>query len=300
MRQLAYLVREAVTNIRINRTTTLIAVATTAFTLACFGVFLLLYLNLRGIASSLQGEIKVIVYLDDRLTASEVSDLRRRLEIEQEAASLAYVSREQALADFREQFPSEHHLLEGLGANPLPASFVVSLAPTFRSSEAVKRWAERIRALPGVVQVQYSREWIDNLATMLGYIELAAAAVGTLLSIASVTIIASTIRLTLYARRDEIEILRLIGATGAFIKVPYLLEGAALGALGGALALGLLKSGFEFFTIHLGAPSRLLGVASRFAFFPPRVSAMMVLAGLLLGCAGSFVSLIEFGRARGS
>lgn len=300
MRQLAYLVREAVTNIRINRTTTLIAVATTAFTLACFGVFLLLYLNLRGIASSLQGEIKVIVYLDDRLTASEVSDLRRRLEIEQEAASLAYVSREQALADFREQFPSEHHLLEGLGANPLPASFVVSLAPTFRSSEAVKRWAERIRALPGVVQVQYSREWIDNLATMLGYIELAAAAVGTLLSIASVTIIASTIRLTLYARRDEIEILRLIGATGAFIKVPYLLEGAALGALGGALALGLLKSGFEFFTIHLGAPSRLLGVASGFAFFPPRVSAMMVLAGLLLGCAGSFVSLIEFGRARGS
>ena len=298
MRLVTYLVREAFTNIRINRTTTLIAMATTAFTLACFGVFLLLYLNLRGVVSSLQEDIQVIVYLNDGLSPQNVSDLQQRLNTEQGIASLTYVSKEQALADFRAQFPSELHLLQGLGENPLPASFVVTLGPQFRSSESVKRWAERVRGVPGVAQVQYSREWIENLATVIGYIELAAIAVGAILSAASVTIIASVIRLTVYARRDEIEIMQLIGATGAFIKIPYLLEGAVLGALGGALSLALLKGGFELFKLQLGAPGRLLGIDSGFSFFPGHISLLMVVAGLLLGFTGSFVSLLEFGRAK--
>ena len=89
MRVVAYLVREAFSNIRINRTTTLIAVATTAFTLACFGVFLLLYLNLRGVISSLQDDIQVVLYLDDGLPAQQVSDLQQRLKTEPGIASLA-------------------------------------------------------------------------------------------------------------------------------------------------------------------------------------------------------------------
>lgn len=298
MRLVTYLVREAFTNIRINRTTTLIAMATTAFTLACFGVFLLLYLNLRGVVSSLQEDIQVIVYLNDGLSPQNVSDLQQRLNTEQGIASLTYVSKEQALADFRAQFPSELHLLQGLGENPLPASFVVTLGPQFRSSESVKRWAERVRGVPGVAQVQYSREWIENLAKVIGYVELAAIAVGAILSAASVTIIASVIRLTVYARREEIEIMQLIGATGAFIKIPYLLEGAVLGALGGALSLALLKGGFELFKLQLGAPGRLLGIDSGFSFFPGHISLLMVVAGLLLGFTGSFVSLLEFGRAK--
>jgi cell division transport system permease protein len=295
---MGHLVREAIVNIRINRTTTLIAVATTAFTLACFGVFLLLYVNLRGIVGGLQDDIRVIVYLHDNLPAQGVAELQRRLKSEPEVASLTYVSKEQALTDFRAQFPSEQHLLQGLGENPLPASFVVTLGPLYRSSESVKRWAERMKGVPGVAQIQYSRDWIDNLATVVGYLELAAIAVGSLLSAASVTIIANTIRLTLYARREEIEIMRLIGATGAFIKIPYLLEGAALGALGAALALILLRAGFEFFKLHLGAPGRFLGIESGFAFFSAQIMLLMVLAGFLLGCLGSFVSLLGFGKVR--
>lgn len=297
MRRLAYLVKEAMTNIRLNRTTTLIAVSSTAFTLACFGVFLLLYLNLRGVVSSLQDDIKVVVYLHDGLSAQGLSDLQQRLKSEREVAALSYVSKEQALADFREQFPSEYHLLQGLGENPLPASFVVTLAPRFRSSEAVKQWAKRLTTVPGVAQVQYSRDWIENLATVIGFIELGAVAVGSILSAASVTIIASTIRLTLYARRDEIEILRLVGATGAFIKIPYLLEGAVLGAVGSLLSLAILRGGFDLFKLQLGPTGRFLGVESWLNFFPGHVSLWIIMAGLALGFTGSLVSLIQFGRA---
>ncbi len=298
MRRIIYLVKEALANIRLNRTTTIIAVATTAFTLACFGVFLLLYVNLRGIARSLQEDIKVMVYLSDDLSADALSDLQQRLKGEREVAAISYLSKDQALADFREQFPSEHHLLQGLGENPLPASLVVTVAPQFRSSESVRRWAERLKTVPGVAQVQYNQDWIESLGAIVGYIELASVAVGTVLSAASITIIANTIRLALYARRAEIEIMRLIGATGAFIKIPYLLEGAILGAVGGALSLSLLKAGFEFFKLQLGSPGRLLGVGTGFSFFPGHMSFLIVLAGLVLGSVGSFVSLFAFERAR--
>jgi cell division transport system permease protein len=297
MRRIAYLVKESMTNIRLNRTTTLVAVASTAFTLACFGVFLLLYLNLRGVVSSLQDDIKIVVYLHDGLSAQGLSDLQQRLKGEREVATLSYVSKEQALADFREQFPSEYHLLQGLGENPLPASFVVTLAPRFRSSEAVRQWAKRLTTVAGVAQVQYSRDWIENLATVIGFIELGAVAVGSILSAAAVTIIASTIRLTLLARRDEIEILRLVGATGAFIKVPYLLEGAVLGTVGGLLSLAILRGGFDLFKLQLGPTGRFLGVESWLNFFPGHVSLLIIGAGLALGFTGSLVSLIQFGRA---
>ena len=296
MKRLTYLIKETLFNIRINRTTTLIAVGTTGFTLACFGVFLLLYLNLKEMVSSLQEDVQVILYLEEDISPRGVSDLGRRLRKEPEVASLLFVSKEEALKEFREQFPAEEDLLEGLGVNPLPASFVVTVAPQFRSPESIRRWVERQRNVPGLEEVQYSRDWIEKLEVIVGYVELAAMAIGGLLAAASVTIIASTIRLTVYARRDEIQIMRMIGATGTFIKIPYLLEGAVLGTLGGMLSLALLKGCFEFFSAHLGAPGGLLGVEAGFAFLPGQVSALLVVAGLLLGSTGSFVSLVQIGR----
>jgi cell division transport system permease protein len=298
VRRLVHFVREAVANIRLNRTTTIIAVATTAFTLACFGVFLLLYLNLRSMATSLQSDFKVVVYVKDGTPTPGVSELQGLLKADPGVQALLYVSKEQALADFRAQFPEESHLLQGLGENPLPASFVVTLAPSYRSPDAVRRWAERLKSTPGVEQVQYSRDWIDNLTTIVGYLELAAVGIGTVLSAASVTIIASTIRLTLYARREEIEIMRLIGATAGFIKIPYLIEGAMLGAMGSAVSLVMLKGGFELFKARLGMPGRFLGIDSGVHFFSGQVAVAILVAGLLLGFVGSVVSVLDLGRAR--
>jgi len=298
MRRLSYFVAEAVMNIRINRATTVIAVATMAFTLICFGVFLLLYVNLKEVAGSLQNEIKVVVYLADDPSSQGATDWQRRLKAEPEVASVVYISKEQALAEFRAQFPSEQHLLDGLGENPLPASLVLAIAAPFRSSHAVKRLSERLSAVPGVAQVQYSQDWIENLAAVVRYFELGALAVGAVLSVASMTIIANTIRLTLYARKDEIEIMRLIGATRTFINVPYLLEGAMLGTLGGALSLAMLKGGFEFVKLQLASPGRFWGMPSGLNFLPVQLSVLILLAGLVLGCAGSLVSVRELRKPR--
>ncbi|MBX3237475.1 MAG: ABC transporter permease [Nitrospiraceae bacterium] len=298
MRRVFYLLREAAANVLINRTTTMVAVATTAFTFACVGVFLLLYVNLRSMALSLEQDIQVIVYLQDELTSQTIGDVERQLRSDRSIASLTYVSKEQALADFQKQFPADSHLLQGLGQNPLPASFVVTLTAEARSSDAVRRWADRAKLIPGVGQVQYNQEWVDALASIVRYIEAAAIIVGVILSAASVTIIANTIRLALYSRREEIEILSLIGATKAFIRVPYLLEGAALGFLGSALSLVILKTGFELFRHEIRSTSRFLGVDSLLTFFPLEMCAVLVMVGLFLGFAGSFLSLVRFGEGR--
>lgn len=298
MRRVYYVLREASANMRANRTTTVVAVLTTAFTLACVGIFLLLYVNVRSAAGWLQDDIKILVYLEDRVTGGDQRDLEAKLQADRMVSSLRYISKEEALAEFRSQFPSDSHLLEGLGDNPLPASFVVTLAPSFRSSDAVKRWAERVGGMGGVAKVDYNQEWIEALAWMVRSIELVAIGVGIILSAAAVTIIGNTIRLTLFARREEIEILRLIGATRAFIRIPYFVEGAVLGAFGSALSLGILKAGFELFRQQIGMTGRFSGIEQFVVFFPLSTCLALVGVGMALGFAGSFVSLRRFGEGR--
>ncbi len=298
MRRLLYLLREAVGNVLTNRTTTVVAVATTAFTFACVGVFLLLYVNLRTMASSLEQDIQVMVYLQDDLTEQTRNEVEQQLKTDRAVGALTFVSKERALSDFQAQFPAESRLLQGLGQNPLPASFVITLAPESRSSDAMRRWANRTQLIPGVGQVQYNQEWVEALAGIVRYIEVAAIIVGVILSAASVTIIANTIRLALYSRREEIEILGLIGASTTFIRVPYLLEGAALGLCGSALSLVILKAGFELFRHQIHSATRFLGVDALLTFFSFDMCLVLMLVGLFLGCAGSFLSLLRFGEGR--
>ncbi|HXH85617.1 MAG TPA: permease-like cell division protein FtsX [Nitrospira sp.] len=298
MRTVFYLLREAWANIWTNRTTTMVAILTTAFTLACVGIFLLLYVNLRAAAGWLQEDIKIMVYLDDQAATTTIKQIEQQLQGDRAVAAQQFISKEQALGEFKAQFPSESHLLEGLGQNPLPASFVVTLSPLFRSPDAVKRWAERVGRLAGVAKVDYNQDWIDALSMVIRSIEVVAIGIGLVLSAAAVTIIANTIRLTLFARRDEIAILRLIGATKTFIRIPYLLEGAVLGGLGSAVSLAMLKLLYELFKQQMRMTGRFSGLEQLIMFFPLTICLVIVAVGVGLGCAGSFVSLRRFDEAK--
>lgn len=298
MRRLLYIVREAWANMRANRTTTIVAILTTAFTLACVGIFLLLYVNLRNAAGWLQEDVKIMVYLDDGVASADRQALEQQLKSDRMVSGVLFISKEQALGEFRGQFPAESHLLEGLGENPLPASFVVTLALNYRSPESMKSWAERVQTMEGVAKVDYNQEWINVLTELIGYIESAAIGVGALLSAASIAIIGNTIRLALYTRREEIEILRAIGATRTFIRIPYFIEGAVLGAFGSALSLGMLKIGFELFQQQLQLIGRFQGIEHMLSFFPLPLCLALVVAGMGLGLAGSVVSLLRVGEGR--
>ncbi len=292
-----YLLLEAVTNLRANRGNVVIGIVTTAFTLVCFGVFLLLYLNLQNLTGTLQSDIEVIVYFDPDASKQMMSRVRERLETDPATRAITPVSKEQALREFSEQFPDESLLLEGMETNPLPASVVVGLFPGFLDAESLTAFAERVKQLPGVIHVRYSQDWIDTLALVVSYFELGSVAVGTILAVATMTIIANTIRLSLNARKEEIEILRLIGATGSFIAIPYVIEGMILGAVGGGLSLTLLKGMFEFLRSELDASS-WFGGTHVLTFFPGRESFLLVIVGMLLGCGSSLLSVFSLMKVR--
>ncbi len=289
--RLWYLVREALINLRVHRGDVVIGMVTTACTIACFGVFVLLYLNLNNLADTLQDGIEAVVYMDPDASEQEVSAVRTQLQKDPAAVTFNAVSKEQALRDFREQFPDDALLLGAVGDNPFPASFVIGVSPRFQNPESVSAFAERVKGAPGVAHVRYNQDWIDTLALLVSYFEFGAVVIGTILAVATVTIIGNTVRLSLHARKDEIEILRLIGATGSFIAIPHVLEWAMLGAVGGGLSLVLLKGAFAFFQFELHASGWFDGLERTLTFFPDPVSLLLVLAGMLLGCGSSVVSV---------
>ena len=291
MTRIRYLLGEAVDNILANRATTLIALVTTTFTMLGMGVFLLLFLNIQGALGSLREEIKVIGYLRDAVSTRDIAELQARLSRDPAVAGVEYVSREQALAAFRRQFPSEDRLLNGLGENPFPASLVFMINPAYRSSEAVGTFVQKLQTFSEVEEVLYSRDWIENLAAALRYLEMLGMGVGTVLAVSMVTILANTIRLTLYARREEIEILRLIGATAGFIKTPFVLEGAFLGGAGAICSLLLLRAMFELAGAKMPLQGIFWGLGKGMVFLPGRVAFAILLLGIVLGCLGSLVSL---------
>ena len=298
MKRTWYLIGEALTNIRINRTSVTIGVMTTACTIACLGIFMLLYLNVQHVAGTLRDDLEVVVYVDSEATETQLKGVQQRLSGEPAAAEVTLVTKEQALQEFHQQFPEESVLLDGMGDNPLPASYVVRLAPQFQTPNAIETFVERVKGFPNVEHVRYSQEWIDTFALLVGYFEMGAVVVGSILAVATIAIIANTVRLSFYTRREEIEILRLIGATGSFIATPYVVEGALLGAMGGLLSLAFLKGAFEFFRMELEASGWIQGLDSVVVFLPHLVSFMLIVAGMLLGCLSSMFSIFGLMRSQ--
>jgi cell division transport system permease protein len=289
--RLRYLFQETLDNTRANRTTTIIALVTTACTMLGMGVFLLLYLNIQAALGSLREEIKVTVYFRDSATPEAMAELRSQLSEDPAFATVESVSREQAMAVFRNRFPSEERLLNGLGENPFPASLVLKIGPRFRTSQAVADLVSKLQALPAVEEVLYNRDWIENVAAGLRYLRLVGVVVGLVLAVSVVTVLANTIRLSLYARRADIEILRLIGATPGFIKMPFLLEGGVLGGVGAACSVLMLWVVFGLAESKMALTGSFWGLGAGLSFLPVRLVLGMVVLGMVLGCLGSLVSL---------
>ena len=298
MKRLWYFLREAYISLRTHHASTMIGIITTAFTLTSFGTFLLLYHNVHNLIGRAQTNIQIIVYPNEAIEPQKIQDLKNAIQDDPAIDSLTLITKKDALKDFKQQFPDEAYLLEGLATNPFPASLVLNLAHNIPSTDAVSNLVNRLQRNPQVDRVRYNRDWIERLSLVITYMEIGALIVGGVLALASITIIANTVQLAFYTRQEEIEILRLIGGTNLFISIPYLIEGAVIGGLGGGLALGFLRGGFEFFKHKTHTLSVIGGFSSVFEFFPFSLSLLLITGGILLGCVGTLISMYGWMRFR--
>jgi cell division transport system permease protein len=293
LRAFRYFVEEALTSLWRSRLITGLSIITIAVSLFVLGAFLSLASNLADVVARWSDKVQVTFYLEDQLPDAPRDGLQAALRADPAVESVVYISREEALRRFRALFREMRSLPEDLGENPFPAALEVTLRPARNSAVDAQRLVDAFQKAPGVEDVEYDLLWIQRLTTAVRLVRGAGAFLGAILVLAAVFTISNVMRLTMYARQDELDIMRLVGAAPAYVKGPFVLEGMIQGGLGGVLALGLLWGIFHALSRDLLATSDLLGRTA--VVLPPAMAALIVVGGTLVGLAGSLVSL---GRLR--
>jgi cell division transport system permease protein len=290
---ISYFFREAVRRIWVSKRTSFVAIGMIAISLLIVGLFILVADNLARAAEEWQGSSRVIVYLDTTATPAQVRAVDTWLASQPGLGKRAFVTREQALARFRTWFTNLSDVVGQLESNPFPASFEIDVDPRLAQRRSFHQQIATLRTLGGVDQVQYDWEWITRLRKVVSVINIAGLVAGGVLAIAAAFTIANVIRLTMMLYREEIEIMRLVGATERIIRGPFVIEGILQGTLGGLVALGLLYASWEAARRSLAPSASLLWGFLFTGFLPWTKSAALVFGGTLAGWFGSWLSVRE-------
>ncbi len=293
--KLLYFVRTAFRGMSSSPVTSGVSVITIGVTLVLVGAFALMLQNMDELLENFGDHRLVTAYLDIGISEEALRELESRVREVDGVGSVEGISPDEALARFSDTVGSKSALLEGLEVNPLPASLEISLTPERRSADGLEAVVRVIEGFSGVASISSGRDWVEGYLRAVALLRGIGTGLGAILALATLLIVSNTIRLGIFARRDELEILSLVGASRAFVQTPFLMEGALQGTVGGAIALGLL---FALFSVVLPGLEfgleLLVGGAPR--FFSPTESLLMIGVGGVLGLIGSAAALT--GRSR--
>ncbi len=297
MERLRYILQDSLVNIRRSGWGGLASIGTIAVSFVIVGIFLIITHNLGALVSEWKEQFQVTVFLEDGITAEQLALLRKRIQSERAVKTMTYTSKEEALQSFKRELRGKESLLEGLGENPIPASLQLRVHEAHQTPEALRQFTASLTRLEGVEDVLYGQEWVDRLSAAVRMLRLLGLTVGLALGLASLLIVSNTIRLAVYARAEEIEVMRLVGATKMHIRAPFLLEGLIQGFLGAALAVLLLFGVYRATVWQLQlTPGQIFGVGVG-SFLDPRWAGALLLAGASVGAFGSLISVGRFLRA---
>ncbi len=288
MRALKYAVDEALTSLWRGRQSGLLSTVTIGLALFVLGGFLLVTSNLQRLGAEWGSAAEMSVYLTDEVTPVERGAIENVLASASIVRAREYVSKDDALRRFKQTFADLAAAIGG-GDNPLPASYDVRLR-TPDQSENVDSLASTLRQMSGIADVRYDRQWLDRLAAAISVIRGIGLLLGSVLTVAAALTVANVVRLALYARRDEIEIMQLVGAPAVYIRGPFVMEGILQGGTGALLALAALSAGFVVMRARYLAPLASTLDVSSIRFLPGELCVVLVLGGMAVGCVGGLVA----------
>jgi cell division transport system permease protein len=277
-----FLIKEGFLGFSRARLATTIGIITISLSLGLMGIFGLLVQNLSGTFLRIYNQIHLEVFFDPSLDKAEIQALQNRIQNLGEVESITYISPEMALAEFQKDFGED--LVKVLESNPLPPSFRVALKSGYARFEATEAVVGQIESFKSVDEVVFQKSIIRLLDKYFWISVIAAAALGITIFVISTLLIFNTIRLTIYSRQTVIDIMKLVGATHAFIKAPFIIEGILQGLIGSLLAVGLLWLMADVIKT-LFMPG---------LFIPLLFLAIIVLIGMFLGLIGSYISVGKY------
>ncbi len=238
--------------------------------------------------------MQIIFFLEKDIPEAQRVSVENRLEESSLVNNVRYISVEQALERFQQNFPDLKGIIENIEINPFPASFETNLAEENLSPETILRFIQAMREMDGIEDVQFNRDWVERMQSLSRLARAIGFFLGGILALASFFIISNVIRLNVFARKEEIEILRMVGATNMFIRIPFLLEGIILGAMGALLSLALLFLLVRFFPLYLGASLGALEEIINFRYLSLTQISIIIAGGVIIGFLGSLSSLARF------
>jgi cell division transport system permease protein len=277
--------REALLSFRRAPLLSALSVTTIAFSLFTVGLFGLVAVNLRQALRGLEERVEIVAFILRGTPSEAIAVATQDIVAFPEVQDVSYISEEEALQRARTELVEFRDAYRDLQVNPLPASIEVRLKDGYRDADAVERVAQRLKGFGFIEDVRYGREWVQKLDYLRNITGLVGLVIGMAFAAVAVVIIGVTIRLTILQRAREISIMRLVGATNWFIRGPFLLEGALKGLMGGLLSLVLCYAGYILFRDKSG------GTLSGLVFFRPEHMMLIIVFGVLLGLAGSLVSV---------
>ena len=285
-----YYFREVVTSMVRNRWMSFASIGTVAVSLFILGVFLILVVNMTKMASSLESQVQISAYLDDALTQEGRDEVERMTKDLSGVSKVEFIPKDKALEILRERLGDRKKILDALDdSNPLPDYFLV----TVKSADDVPKIATAIADLYGVEEVKYGQDVAANIFDLTHLIRVFGFFLMLLLTGATIFIIANTIRLTVFARRREIAVMKYVGATDWFIRWPFILEGIALGFIGGGISALALRSFYSAMASKIYSTLAFFPMVEQYPFMN-YVTVALIVAGIVIGILGSTVSLKRF------
>ena len=281
--------RHALRDIRKNRFVNAVSIITIALSVIITCSFILFFINTSDILTMWKKGVRIMAYLYQDVPAEKIPEIQKKIAGLYSVDDVRFISKEEAFDVLKQQMKRQSSLLENLKENPLPNAFEIRMIASSQTWEKVENLASQIKSIPQIEEVEYGQRWLARFSYIINLFKLSGYVLGMLFSVASVFIVANTVRLVLYSRRDEIEIMRLVGASDRFIKVPFYIEGIILGALGGII--GLIALFIIFVSITSNIDQSVTSGAFQIRFFSYDVMLIILISSMFVGWLGCFLSL---------
>lgn len=284
--------KRAINDIRKNRFLNAVTIITIALSILIASAFTLFFINTSDIINHWKKGIRIMIYLKQNTSVVKIPDIKKELQGMYGVQEAVFISKEKALDQMKAQMKRQVSLLENLRENPLPDAFEVRMIPSSQSWEKVEALSTKIESLPYVDEVEYGQKWLGRFSSIVNLFRLTGYALGGLFFIAAVFIVANTIRLIFYSRREEVEIMRLVGASDSFIKIPFYIEGLIQGTLGGIIGLAALFVTFIIISSNVG--QGFFPGSFNIRFLPLSLFFLIILGSMFVGWLGCYLSLKQF------
>lgn len=283
---LEFSIIEAINNIRRGNIMTMIAVATITISITIFGLFLLLIINTGNLVGNLGSKIDVVAFVEEDITSQQADTIKDKMQEIAGVSEVKFISRQEAWQDFKENYSSSFNLDEIVNENPLPDTYNIKAY----SADLVPKIAKKVSEIENISEVRYSNKLISQITLLINAVRIGGLILVTLLFIATLLIVVNTIRLTVLARKVDIYIMELVGATRSFIRWPFIIEGILIGLIGGLVSIFILKFSYQALISQVQAAMPFLPLVTSQSKLNP-IYLILFFVAILVGMLGGYISV---------